>query len=193
MILGLLSLLLVLFKKYNWLYFTGIVSLLIQYNFVYAISKPPEELESEYLDYQFQPEFGFGLLTLGAVLVISSAITHTIGKCYQSLHHPIIIETIIEATRKILSSSKERAKISYQVTLVNSVTSPADNNPWNFFKTKSPSSHFTVLPSLPMRYPLLKILFLHKTHFPHWLPIQQNTNHHKIFPATARWEDAFLY
>ena len=34
MILGLLSLFLVLFKKYNWLYATGIVSLLIQYNFV---------------------------------------------------------------------------------------------------------------------------------------------------------------
>ena len=113
MILGLLSLFLALFKKYNWLYVTGIVSLLIQYNFVYAVSKQREELESEYLDYQFQPEFGFGLLTLGAVLVISSATFHS----YSKRDSHIKIGTMIEATRKILLSSKRRSMTSYQVTL----------------------------------------------------------------------------
>lgn len=81
------------------------------------ISKHREELESEgldeYLDYQFQPEFGFGLLTLGAVLVISSAIFHS----YSKRDSPIKTGTIIEATRKILLSSKGRSKTSYQVTL----------------------------------------------------------------------------
>ena len=103
-----------LFKKYNWLYVTGIVSLLIQYNFVYAVSKHREELESEYLDYQFQPEFRFGLLTLGAVLVISSAILHSSSKRDSSIK----IRTIKEGTRKILHSLKAwRVKTSYQVTL----------------------------------------------------------------------------
>ena len=115
MILGLLSLFLVLFKKkkYNWLYVTGIVSILIQYNFVYAISKHPEELESEYLDYQFQPEFGFGLLTLGAVLVISSAILHSSNK--RDSHNKTGTSQRNEENPP--SPKDWRAKTRYQVTL----------------------------------------------------------------------------
>ena len=72
-----------------------------------------DSMENETFDVQFQPEFGFGLLTLGAVLVISSATFHS----YSKRDSHIKIGTMIEATRKILLSSEGVSNTNYQVTL----------------------------------------------------------------------------